>query len=99
MVEQSIQLLLKAVILELSGEFPNTHSIRKLIGLLYHITGEEKLKYDRKALIFLETAYLNSCYLNFSYEKEDAKEALKIGKEVGQLVKNVRDDDKKEEND
>ena len=78
MAEQSVQLLMKAIILEKGGEVPKTHSIRILFGLLYHITKEEKLKYDRKALIFLESAYLNSRYFNFTYEKEDAEEALKI---------------------
>ncbi len=99
MAEQSVQLLLKAVILELGGEIPNTHSIRKLFGLLFHITKNEKLKYDRKALIFLESAYLNSRYFSFNYEKEDAEEALKIVAEVKNIVENVRHYAKKKEND
>jgi len=99
MAEQSVQLLMKAIILEKGGEVPKTHSIRILFGLLYHITKEEKLKYDRKALIFLESAYLNSRYFNFTYEKEDAEEALKIVSEVKKIVEHVRNDDKKERND
>ena len=99
MAEQSVQLLMKAVILEKGGEVPKTHSIRNLFGLLYHITKEEKLKYDRKALIFLESAYLNSRYFSFTYEKEDAEEALKIVSEVKKIVEHVRNDDKKERND
>ena len=94
MAEQSVQILMKAVILEKGGAIPKTHSIRQLFGLLYHITKEEKLKYDRKALIFLESAYLNSRYFNFSYEKEDAEEALKIVAEVKKIVEDVRNDDK-----
>ncbi len=99
MAEQSVQLLMKAIILEKGGELPKTHSIRKLFGLLYYITKEEKLKYDRKALIFLESAYLNSRYFNFTYEKEDAEEALKIVSEVKKIVENVRNNDTKEGND
>ena len=72
MAEQSVQLFIKAIILEKSGE------------------------YDRKTLIFLESAYLNSRYFSFVYEKEDAKEALKIAVEVKDLVENVRDDDRDE---
>ena len=90
---------MKAIILEKGGEVPKTHSIRILFGLLYHITKEEKLKYDRKSLIFLESAYLNSRYFNFTYEKEDAEEALKIVLEVKKIVEHVRNDDKKERND
>jgi len=93
MAEQFVQLLMKATILEKGGEVPKTHSIRKLFGLLYHLTKDEVFKYDRKALIFLESAYLNSRYFNFIYEKEDAEEALKIAEEVGNYVENVRDDE------
>ena len=71
-----------------------THSIRKLFGLLYQLTNEKVFKYDRKALIFLESAYLNSRYFSFVYEKEDAKEALKIVEEVKDLVESVRNNDK-----
>ncbi|TKJ25050.1 MAG: DNA-binding protein [Promethearchaeota archaeon Loki_b31] len=96
MAEQSVQLFIKAIILEKGGEVPKTHSIRKLFGLLYQLTKDKVFKYDRKALIFLESAYLNSRYFSFVYEKEDAKEALKIAVEVKELVENVRDDDKNE---
>jgi len=96
MAEQFVQLLLKATILEKGGEIPKTHSIRKLFGILYQLTNDEVFKYDRKALIFLESAYLNSRYFSFVYEKEDAKEALKIAEEVKRIVENVRDDDKNE---
>ena len=96
MAEQSVQLLIKANILEIGGEVPKTHSIRKLFGLLYQLTKNEVYKYDRKALIFLESAYLNSRYFSFAYEKEDAEEALKIAEEVKKIVENVRDDDKDE---
>ncbi len=96
MAEQSVQLFIKAIILEKSGEVPKTHSIRKLFGLTYQLTKDKIFKYDRKALLFLESAYLNSRYFSFVYEKEDAEEALKIALEVKDLVENVRNDDKNE---
>ena len=96
MAEQSVQLFIKAIILEKSGEVPKTHSIRKLFGLTHQLTKDEVFKYDRKALLFLESAYLNSRYFSFAYEKEDAEEALKIALEVKDLVENVRNDDKNE---
>jgi len=80
----------------IGGEVPKTSSIRKLFGFIYQLTKDEVFKYDRKALLFLESAYLNSRYFSFVYEKEDAKEALKIAVEVKDLVENVRDDDKNE---
>ncbi len=94
MAEQSVQILLKAKILETGGEIPKTHSIRKLFGILYQLTKDDVYNYDRKALIFLESAYLNSRYFSFVYEKEDAKEALSIAEEVKKIVKYVRNYDK-----
>jgi len=90
MAEQSVQLITKAVILEKGGELPKTHSIRKLFALLYQLTEIEDVKYDRKALLFLESAYLNSRYFSFTYEKEDAEEAIRIAKEIIKIVENVR---------
>jgi len=48
MAEQSVQLFIKAIILEKGGEVPKTHSIRKLFGLSYQLTKNEVFKYDRK---------------------------------------------------
>lgn len=92
MAEQSVQLLINAIILEKEGEIPKTHSIRKLFGLSYQLTKDKAFKYDRKALIFLESAYLNSRYFNFVYEREGAKEALKIAEEVKRNVEIIRND-------
>ncbi|TET00633.1 MAG: HEPN domain-containing protein [Promethearchaeota archaeon] len=93
MAEQSVQLITKAIILEKGGELPKTHSIRKLFALLYELTEYDEFKYDRKALLFLESAYLNSRYFNFTYEEEDAEEALKIAEEIKKFVENVRFND------
>jgi len=90
MAEQSVQLITKAIILEKGGELPKTHSIRKLFALLYELTDFVGFKYDRKALLFLESSYLNSRYFNFTYEKEDAEEAIKIAEEIKKIVENVR---------
>jgi HEPN domain-containing protein len=90
MAEQSVQLISKAKILEKGGELPKTHSIRKLLALLYQLTENDDFKYNRKALLFLESAYLNSRYFSFNYEKEDAEEAIRIAEEILKIVENVR---------
>ena len=90
MAEQSVQLITKAIILENGGELPKTHSVRKLFAILYELTEYDEFKYDRKALLFLESTYLNSRYFNFTYEKEDAEEAIKIAEEIKKIVENVR---------
>jgi len=90
MAEQSVQLITKAIILEIGGELPKTHSIRKLFAILYQLTEHKAFKYDRKALLFLESAYLSSRYFSFTYEKEDAEEAIKIAEEIKSIIENVR---------
>ena len=94
MAEQSVQLFLKAIILEKGGEFPRTHSLRQLFSILSNLIQNHELKYDRKSLLLLESAYLNSRYINFSYNKEDAVEILKIVEEVLVLIGNVRNNEK-----
>jgi HEPN domain-containing protein len=89
MAEQATQLFLKAIILEKSGEHPRTHSIRELFAMIGYLIKKE-IKYDRKAMAFLESAYFNSRYLSFTYNKEDAKNAIKIAEEVIEIVENVR---------
>lgn len=93
MAEQSVQLIAKAIILEKGGELPKTHSIRKLFAMLFQLTNNNVFRYDRKALLFLESAYLNSRYFSFSYEKEDAEEALKIANDIKRIIENVRLDE------
>ncbi len=88
-IEQAVQLYLKATILEISGELPRIHSIRQLVSIFLRLTKQE-VKWDRKSLILLESAYFNSRYLSFSYEKEDAEEALRIGKELIAFVEDFR---------
>ena len=89
MAEQSAQLYLKAVILEISGEMPRTHSIRSLLSILSTLL-KKQVKYDRKSLIFLESAYINARYLGVVYEKEDAEEAVRIAGGIMELVDRVR---------
>jgi len=88
MAEQATQLLLKAKILEKKDEFPRIHSIRQLISILNELI-EEKITYDRKLLSFLEDAYYNSQYIDYNYNEEDAKDALKIAQDVIKFVENI----------
>ena len=89
LAEQSVQLFLKAKILEFTGTTPKIHSIRQLISIL-NTAAEADIKYDRKQLIFLEGAYLTARYMDFEYEKEDAENAILIAEELTSLVKNIR---------
>ncbi len=89
--EQAIQLYLKAALLELSGEFPRSHSIRQLIATLSQFS-VNKIESDRKSLRFIEDAYFNARYLDYIYEKDDASDALQIVGKLKKYVDQVRKD-------
>ncbi|MHA1725246.1 MAG: HEPN domain-containing protein [Promethearchaeota archaeon] len=97
MAEQGAQLFLKAILLESSGEFSRTHSIRELIAMIEFLTNQE-ISMDRNALAFLESAYINSRYLSFLYSEEDAKNAIKTAEEVIKIVEDIRAQEKKARN-
>ena len=94
-VEQAIQLLLKARLLELAGEYPKTHNLVTLIEIIYRITGEEKyrdfLRKNRVRLAKIMDAYIASRYLARDFYEEEAVEALALLRELRDLLggKNV----------
>ena len=55
MAEQAVQLYLKSVIPEKTGEVLRTHSIRQLLSIVSELS-DVKLNLDRRSLIFLEDA-------------------------------------------
>ncbi|HDN76216.1 MAG TPA: HEPN domain-containing protein [Acidilobales archaeon] len=64
--EQSLQLYLKAVLLKLTGYYPEAHGIRTLLSKLHSVIGKDEIidfirKY-RKQLIEIEEAYIQARY-------------------------------------
>lgn len=88
LAEQSVQLFLKALILEEAGQTPRTHSIRQLLAQYGQIKGKD-IKFDRNSLFMLESAYFNARYIAVTYDNEQAKDALKIAKEIIDYVKDL----------
>jgi HEPN domain-containing protein len=89
LAEQSVQLYLKAVILEEAGQTPRTHSLRQLLAQ-YGLIIEQEIKFDRNSLFMLESAYFNARYIAVTYDEEQAKDALKIAKELITHVQDLR---------
>ncbi|WP_290900369.1 HEPN domain-containing protein, partial [Ferroglobus sp.] len=89
LAEQAVQLYLKSVILEFSGEIPRTHSIRKLLSILSNLLNI-KFDFDRKELIFLEDAYIKARYLSSEYGEEDAKNAISTARRLMSVVDRAR---------
>lgn len=90
-IEQSLQLFLKARLLQKGVEFPKTHTLRKLFLLLGEVLGksEEFKRFEgEKALEFasLEDAYVTARYFPRDFEKEEAEKLLDFSKEVEHLV-------------
>ncbi len=95
MADQAIQLYLKSVILELTGEVPRVHAVRQLMYALKELLGKSNLfddfvKENRSLLIRLEESYISSRYLPREYEREEAEELINFSEKVIEFVKSVK---------
>jgi HEPN domain-containing protein len=95
MADQAVQLYLKSMILELSGEMPRTHSIRQLFNALRIVLGkpddiDQFVSRSRSLIIRLEDAYINSRYVSREYEREEAEELACFAEEAITFVKSLR---------
>ncbi len=93
LAEQSLQLFLKFVLLKIIGDYPRTHSIRRLLGELRKITGskylDEFIRANRARLSALEDAYLMARYFIKEYTLEDAEDMIKVVEETIDTVNRV----------
>ena len=90
LAEQALQLYLKSVLLRVVGEYPRTHSVRRLLGELSRILGsrelEEHVKANRVRLSALEDAYLMArCFVK-EYSREDAEDMVKLVEETLSVI-------------
>ena len=93
LAEQALQLYLKYVLLMIVGDYPRTHSIRRLLGEIARILGSKELedfiKANRARLIALEDTYIMARYFTSEYGKEDAEDMVKLVKETMNLVNKI----------
>ena len=84
---------MKAVLLELTGDYPRTHSIRRLLGDVLRIIRDDDLrefaKRNRVRLLALEDAYLMARYFTREYHEEDAKDMVELAYELTALISRV----------
>jgi len=87
--EISLQLYLKSVLLEAVGDYPR-NSIRTLLSEISKHLGrkdlEDFMRVNRARLIALEDAYFTARYSTNLFTQEDAEDAIKLVKEVLELV-------------
>jgi len=91
LAEISLQLYLKSVLLKAVGDYPRTHSIRALLSEISKHLGrkdvEDFVRANRARLIALEDAYFTARYSTSQFTQEDAEDAVKLVKEVLELVR------------
>jgi len=89
-IEQACQLLIKAKLLELTGYFEKTHSLRRLLIDLSKIFKgkelEDFIKGNWQMLRNLEYAYITSRYLPEEFKKEEVEQALQFYEKLKKLL-------------
>jgi len=98
MADQTVQLYLKSVILELTGEVPRVHAARQLMHILKDLLGEPNpvddfVRENRSLLIRLEEAYISSRYMPREYEKDEAEELVNFAEKAIGFVKSIKGKD------
>ena len=91
-IEQAIQLLVEAKLLDLTGYFEKTHSIRRLLRDLSKVYKEDEINeiLEKYWLILknLEYSYIASRYIPEEFRKDEIEEAIKLYKIIKKLIWN-----------
>ncbi len=89
-VEQASQLIVKAKLLDLTGYFEKTHSLRRLLKDLSTVMQSEELddfvEENWSVLRNLEFAYIASRYLPEEFRKDEVEEALRVYKKLRETL-------------
>lgn len=89
-LEQALQLYLKARLLENGVDFPRTHSIRRLLEMLYDVSHEKVVAdlLNEYLMEFgvLEDAYVTSRYFPREFRKDEVERLMDIVRRVMSVV-------------
>ena len=89
-IEQACRLLIKAKLLEHTGYFEKTHSLRRLLNDLSKIFKQNEIekfiKENWQMLRNLEYAYITSRYLPEEFRKEEVEQALQLYEKLKKLL-------------
>ncbi|MBE8540467.1 HEPN domain-containing protein [Geoglobus acetivorans] len=89
-IEQACQLIIKAKLLDLTGYYEKTHSLRRLLEDLSEVFRRDELKsFVREnwtTLRNLEFAYIASRYLPEEFMREEAEEAFDVYDKLRNLL-------------
>ena len=89
-IEQASQPVIKAKLLDLTGYFEKTHSLRRLLKDLSSVTKNEDIENfieeNWSILRNLEFAYIASRYLPEEFRREEAEEGLEFYRKLRDLL-------------
>ncbi len=91
-LEQSLQMFLKARLLESGVDYPRTHSLRRLLEMLAEASPDSAeaargvLRRFMLELGALEDAYITSRYVPREFRREDAERLMAVVEEVMRVV-------------
>ncbi|MFN3384020.1 MAG: HEPN domain-containing protein [Archaeoglobaceae archaeon] len=85
-IEQAMQLLIKAKLLNDRGYFERTHSLRRLLSELKDEGVAEFIEKYKRVLRDLERAYVSSRYYFEEFFEEEVVEAFKALEELRKIV-------------
>ncbi len=81
-LEQAIQLIVKAKLLDLTGFFEKTHKLSKLLHDLSKVMKKRDIKevvsQYKRTIAELERAYISSRYLPETFDKESVEKAKEL---------------------
>ncbi len=86
MLEQSLQLLLKAKLLEVCGTFPKTHNLRTLLKILSEKIDKVKEFVEKAEVDLLNEAYIVSRYSTTEFGEESFKMCLNFVEELWKIL-------------
>ena len=90
-LEQSLQLYLKAILLKLGMDYPRTHSIRRLLELVYQLTGRGAVNelLDRLGLeiSLLEDAYITARHVPKEFTRDVVAKLKRAVEEIVHVIR------------
>lgn len=91
--EQSAQLFLKDFLFTKIGDFPKTHSLKRLLRQIGEIANKKKIKVfmekNADVLANLENAYLTSRYFPAKFEKKEVENMENFVKRLIDFLQNL----------
>lgn len=90
-LEQAVQLLLKYKLLLIAGDYPRTHSIRRLFKILLEYVKDSNLEsfYLKNINVIgdLESAYIAARYLPVEFERKEVENMLTFVKKLFEMLR------------